>query len=88
MHFLREPLDCERLELTVLKCGPGWTWIEHDYADDCEEVYLLLEGRATVTAAGEDLWLEPGEALRVPPEATRQIQNGDIENTLVLTGAP
>ncbi len=89
MHFLREPLGCEQFGLTVIECEPGWTGMEHDHADDDqEEVYLLLEGRATVTVDGEDVQLEPGDALRIPAEATRQIQNGDTESTFVLAGAP
>jgi len=29
-----------------------------------------------------------GDAVRVPPEATRRIENGDGESTFVLAGAP
>ncbi|MFB6106861.1 MAG: cupin domain-containing protein [Halobacteriaceae archaeon] len=89
MHFLRDPLDCETVGLTVVECDPGWTGKEHDHAgSDHEEVYLLLEGDATVTVDGEAVEMTAGDALRVDPEATRQIQNGDAESTFVLAGAP
>lgn len=89
IHFLRDPLDCDRLGVTVLECDPGWSGREHDHADgDHEEVYLLLDGEATVTVDEDVVELEPGDALRIAPEATRQIQNGDAESTFVLAGAP
>ncbi|MFC7081481.1 cupin domain-containing protein [Halorussus caseinilyticus] len=88
MRFLRDPLDCEKLGVTVLDADPGWTGKEHDHAEDGqEEVYVLLDGSATVTVDGEDVDLTAGEALRIPPEATRQIHNGDAESTFVLVGA-
>jgi len=89
MHFLRDPLDCETVGVTVVECEPGWTGKEHDHADeDHEEVYLLLEGAATVHVDGESVAMTAGDAVRVPPEATRRIENGDGESTFVLAGAP
>jgi mannose-6-phosphate isomerase-like protein (cupin superfamily) len=88
MRFLRDPLDCEKLGVTVLDADPGWTGKEHDHADDGqEEVYVLLEGSATVTVEGEEVDMDAGEALRIPAEATRQIHNGDAESRFVLVGA-
>lgn len=89
MHFLRDPLDCEQLGITLLECDPGWEGKEHDHADeDHEEVYLLVEGSATVIVDGEEIELEPRDAVRISPDATRQIRNGETESTLVLAGAP
>ena len=89
MHFLRDPLDCDQLGLTVVECGPGWTGMEHDHADDAqEEVYVLVEGEATVTVDDEEIEMETGDALRIAPETSRQIRNGDTESTFVLAGAP
>lgn len=89
MHFLRDALDCETVGVTVLDCEPGWSGKEHDHAEeDHEEVYLLLDGEAAVTIEGEDVEMASGDAVRVSPEATREIQNGDVESTFVLVGAP
>jgi mannose-6-phosphate isomerase-like protein (cupin superfamily) len=89
MHFLREPLDCEQMGLTVVECDPGWEGKPHDHADDGqEEVYLLTEGEATVTVDDEGVSLSAGDALRIPPESRRQIHNGDTESTFVIAGAP
>ncbi|WP_134669532.1 cupin domain-containing protein [Halorussus marinus] len=88
MRFLRDPLDCETVGVTLLEADPGWTGKEHDHAEDGqEEVYVLVDGSATVTVDGEDVELSGGEALRVPAEASRQIHNGDTESTFVLVGA-
>ena len=87
LRFLRDPLDCEKVGVSILDADPGWTGKEHDHAEDGqEEVYVLLEGSATVTVDGEDVALESGEALRIPADATRQIHNGDAESRFVLVG--
>jgi mannose-6-phosphate isomerase-like protein (cupin superfamily) len=89
MHFLRDPLNCERLGVTVLEADPGWEGKPHDHANtDHEEVYLLVKGEAEVDVAGDTHELEAGDAIRVDPSAERQIRNGDAESLLVLAGAP
>ncbi|ERJ06297.1 ureidoglycine aminohydrolase protein [Halorhabdus tiamatea SARL4B] len=89
MHFLRDALDCETVGVTVLECEPGWSGKAHDHAEENhEEVYLLVDGEATVTIEGQDVAMESGDAVRVAPEATREIHNGDAESKFVLVGAP
>ncbi|WP_435125619.1 cupin domain-containing protein [Halobaculum sp. D14] len=89
LHFLREALDCENLGVSVLECDPGWEGMAHDHADDGqEEVYVLVDGAATVTVEGDDVEMEAGDALRVDPADERQIHNGDAESTFVIAGAP
>ena len=88
LRFLRDPLDCGKLGVSILEASPGWTGKEHDHAEDGqEEVYVLLDGYATVVVNGEDVELESGKALRIPADATRQIRNGDTESEFVLVGA-
>lgn len=89
LHFLRDPLGCEQFGISVLECEPGWTGKEHAHVDrEHEEVYLLVDGSATVSVNDEEVQMESGDAIRLPPEATRQIQNGDSESLFVLAGAP
>lgn len=89
MHFLRDPLDCEELGLTVVECEPGWTGKPHDHDEDGEEeIYLLVDGRATLTVEDEAVAMTEGDAVRVDPSDTRQIENGDAESTFVIAGAP
>jgi mannose-6-phosphate isomerase-like protein (cupin superfamily) len=89
LHFLRDPLGCEQFGISVLECEPGWTGKEHAHVDrEHEEVYLLVDGSATVTVNDEDVEMKSGDAIRLPPEATRQIRNDDTESLFVLAGAP
>lgn len=89
MHFMRDELDCERLGFTVVDVDGGWTGKRHDHADSAhEEVYYLAAGAANVEVDGEPVDLAPGDALRVSPPATRQVQAGDEGATLLIVGAP
>jgi len=89
LYFLREPLGCEQFGFSVRHMAPGEEGKRHDHAEDGqEEVYFLVEGGLTVTVDGEAVELGPGDALRVDPEATRLLRNGEAESTLVIVGAP
>jgi quercetin dioxygenase-like cupin family protein len=89
LHFLRDELSCENLGVSVLDCDPGWEGKPHDHAEDGqEEVYVLVEGEATVTVEDEDLELSAGDAVRVAPDERRQISNGDVQSQFVIAGAP
>jgi mannose-6-phosphate isomerase-like protein (cupin superfamily) len=88
MHRLRDALGTEAVGLTVVDCEPGWEGPEHEHGEQGhEEVYLLLEGAASVVVDGETVALSPGDAIRVDPGETRQIRNGDGASRLVLAGA-
>jgi quercetin dioxygenase-like cupin family protein len=88
MHFLRDALDAENLGVTVLDAEAGWKGKEHDHAGDGqEEVYVLLEGSATVTVEGEAVELEAGDALRIDAEDSREIEVHE-DSQWVLVGAP
>lgn len=88
MHFLRDELDCSELGVTILEADAGWEGKPHDHADEGEEeVYVLLEGAGNLTVEGESVPIEPGDAIRVDPEATRQL-TFDEESLMVIAGAP
>jgi len=88
MHFLRDALDCAELGLTVLDVDGGWEGKPHDHAEDGEEeVYLLLEGSGELTVEGETVELDSGDAVRVDPEASRQLVFEE-PSTMVIAGAP
>jgi uncharacterized cupin superfamily protein len=89
LYFLRDALGCENLGFSVVDCEPNWTGKEHDHADgDHEEVYYLVSGEATLYVDGDEVALDPGDAVRVAPDAARQIENGPRESTFVVVGAP
>jgi quercetin dioxygenase-like cupin family protein len=89
MHFLKEPLECRQVGVTMARCEPGWKGKPHDHTDDGhEEVYILISGAATVRIDDEDIEMESGDAVWIPPEATRQIRNADTESSFVLVSAP
>lgn len=89
LHFLRDELDCENLGITVIDAEPGWEGLEHDHADEGqEEVYLLVEGSATIEVDNEVIQMEEGDAVRVSANAERKITNSDEQTKIVAVGAP
>ena len=89
MHFLSEPLETEQVGVTIARCDPGWKSRPHDHTDNGhEEVYVLIEGAATVVVDGERVSMETGDALWISPESVRQIRNGDRESAFVLVSGP
>lgn len=52
-----------------------------------EEVYLVLEGRLTVSIEGDETVLERGELMRVAPDVRRQLINrGPARVVLIALG--
>lgn len=89
MYFLREPLECRQVGVTMARCEPDWTSESHDHAEDGhEEIYVLITGSATVRVDKEDVEMREGDAIWIPPDATRQIRNHDEESSFVLVSAP
>lgn len=88
LYFLREPLDCEELGVSVIDVEDGRDGFEHDHSEDGqEEVYLLIDGAADLSVDDEELSLEPGDAVRIEPAATRKVDLvGD--SLMVVVGAP
>ncbi|WP_373325124.1 cupin domain-containing protein [Halomicrobium urmianum] len=88
LHFLRDPLEAENLGVSVLDVPADWSGMAHDHADEGqEEIYVLVEGSATVTVEGEAIEMEPGDALRLAPDEERQVET-DEDTVFVLAGAP
>ncbi len=89
MYFLRDALGSESLGVTVVEADDGWEGLEHDHADgDHEEVYLLLEGSASLTVDGETIELAARDAVRVDPESTRTLTFDADGSRMVIVGAP
>lgn len=67
---------------------PSWDgYPEHDHAEDGqEEVFIVLEGSATLHADGETWTLEPGSLARVGPSQKRRIVPGERGVTILALG--
>ena len=88
MRFMRDELDCENLGFTVVETEAGWSGPEHDHADEGEEeVYYLVDGAGTLTVDGDEVSLSPGDAVRVAPDSSRELETSEA-STLVVVGAP
>ncbi len=56
--------------MNVLQLPANWDgYPEHDHEDGQEEVYVALDGSATLESDGEKWQLEPGTLARVGPRA-------------------
>jgi hypothetical protein len=81
--------------MQVLTLPPSWEgYPEHDHGPDAfdpnqEEVYIPLEGAATLIVGDEAFELRPGTMARVGPEQRRRIVPGpDGVRFVALGGAP
>jgi uncharacterized cupin superfamily protein len=74
--------------MNVIDMAPGaTTYPEHDHSEDGqEEIFLVLEGDATLRCDGEEQRVESGTLVRIPPEATRSWHPGDRGVTLLAIG--
>jgi quercetin dioxygenase-like cupin family protein len=89
MHSLSDSLESEQVGVSIVRCDPGWRNKPHDHSEnDHQEIYILLDGRATVVIDDDEVVMQAGDALWIPPAATRQIRNGDTESAFVLVSAP
>jgi len=88
MYFMRDALDCEHVGVTMIDADDEFTGPEHDHADEGhEEVYLVVDGSAVITVDGHDHEIHEGEAVRVSPDATRQLRV-HAGGRAVVCGAP
>jgi hypothetical protein len=81
--------------MQVLTLPPSWeAYPEHDHGPDAfdpnqEEVYIPLEGAATLVVGDETFELRPGTMVRVGPEQRRRIVPGpEGVRFVALGGAP
>jgi hypothetical protein len=74
--------------MNVLRLPASYTnYPEHDHMKDGqEEVYLLLEGNATLEADGQKISLEPKMFVRVGPSVRRKIVVGRAGAVILALG--
>ncbi len=80
---LRRALGVTAFGINQMVLRPGQRMRIHRHARQ-EEVYLVLEGRLTVTIEAQDALLDPGELMRVAPDVRRQLVNRGPERVVVI----
>lgn len=87
----RAGLGVTSFGMQILRLPPNTdAYPEHDHAESGqEEVYVVLDGRATLTVGGETHELEKYMFARVGPRETRKlITTDEAARLLVLGGTP
>ncbi len=88
MSKARAGLGVTSFGMQILRFPPNADrYPEHDHAQEGqEEVYIVLEGSATLRAGGEQHELEPGVFARVGPSETRKLQTGEQPALILVIG--
>jgi uncharacterized cupin superfamily protein len=75
--------------MQVLDLPPGFAeYPEHDHAEDGqEEVYVVLDGRASFVIDGEDVPAEAGDAVRVDATCVRTVRPGPEGARILALGS-
>jgi len=86
---VRAGLGVASFGLSVMDFPPDFLqYPEHDHGEEgMEEVYTVLNGKATLSAGGEEHELEPGVFARVGPGEKRKISTGDEGARVLAIGA-
>lgn len=87
---IRKSLGLESVGVNEIELPPNSELHpEHDeLKTNQDELYIVLEGAATMTVDGERLELVPGRYVWVTPESRRQITPGSEGVRFVVVGAP
>jgi quercetin dioxygenase-like cupin family protein len=89
-HLARKTLGAEAFGFNVVDIEPGGQIPAHDHSgDNQEEVFIILEGQATIVADEEELDGPAGTYIRYAPEVHRTIKNNsDAPVRALLIGVP
>jgi quercetin dioxygenase-like cupin family protein len=89
-RLARKTLGAEAFGFNVVDIAPGGQIPEHDHTgDDQEEVFIILDGQATIVADGEEHEAPAGTYCRYAPEVSRTIRNNSDANVrALLIGVP
>lgn len=89
MRRVRAGLGVTSFGMQVIELPPNADmYPEHDHShDEQEEVYLVLEGEATMHVGGEEISLTPGVFARVGPHERRKLVTAERGARLLVLGA-
>lgn len=88
--LVRRSLGLESFGINIVEIPPGETIPEHDETGrDQEEVFVVLEGSASVVINGEPHPAPAGTFVRLDPEPRRTVVNdGDEPAVVLIASAP
>ena len=89
-HILMDAgeLGSRHLTVTWLEVPPGASERLHSH-EEAEQVYVVVKGTGTMSAAGDTETLEPGDLALIPPASDHTIaNNGESELALVSVQSP
>jgi uncharacterized cupin superfamily protein len=86
----RKSLGLSSFGMNVVELPPGETIPEHtEVESDQEEVFIALDGEATMVIDGEDHPMPAGTFVRLDPAPRRTVRNdGDRPATVLIVSAP
>jgi quercetin dioxygenase-like cupin family protein len=89
-RLARKALGAESFGFNVVDIAPGGQIPEHNHSgDNQEEVFIILEGQATVVCDEDENDAPAGTFVRYAPEVTRTIRNNSDANVrALLIGVP
>jgi quercetin dioxygenase-like cupin family protein len=89
-RLARKALGAESFGFNVVDIAPGGQIPEHNHSgDNQEEVFIILDGQATVVCDGDEKDAPAGTFVRYAPEVTRTIRNNSDANVrALLIGVP
>ncbi len=74
-----------RLTVTWVDVAPGSRQREHSHAP--EQVYVIVRGRGKMRVGCEELWVEVGDLIFIPPDAVHGIENRSDEMLTYVSAA-
>ncbi len=89
-RLARKSVEAESFGFNVVDIAPGGQIPEHDHTgDNQEEVFIILEGQATIVADDNEHDAPAGTYCRYAPEVSRTIRNDSDANVrALLVGVP
>ncbi len=88
--LVRRSLGVGSFGINAVELPPGESIPEHDEVErDQEELFLVIEGSATLVVDGADHPLRQGSYARLDPTARRTVRNdGDSVARVLIVSAP
>jgi quercetin dioxygenase-like cupin family protein len=82
------PLEAEESALSYLRVAPSYRLPFGHSHERQEEVYVLLDGSATIKLDDDVIELKPWDVVRIAKDTIRNVEAGSDGAELILIGAP